>query len=867
MTSLGIIKMRLLLLLLMYHLYLIAAVTSAEVTIISVVNYFSADTVTAIDSWKLISKYITIISHSDDVCESVGKYFQSITIVCVKDKSNKSYSFANIIHDSAKHSTTKFCVLIQNSILSVPLWDRFSHRLYDFKGNVFIIDKNDSAIDVHTNGSENVSTVPYYINYVLFSRTHPCIDQLSNVDLFDRHGLLDFSFQKCISESNSISRVEDLPNFGRYLVDQPHFVKVSNHDAFDNTSSALTHLKSHSKWMKNMLSSVHPTGYLFVVTVNNEQLALFSLWLNWAKVAGFSKFLVFAMDEESEELAQSLHLHTFSPAKIRHYSYSDKIAFRHGFFLLLLKYGISFISLGVNTLVLNNPQLPSPSKDKEIMIHSWKDSRIGGTRISSDLFGISANGLKSDSFLRRVSRCVNGTITKGGRKGMGQRDEYSTPAIVNLKYQSCIEKSYSELHRDGRKETIEQSFSYFSKEAVVNSHQFFVEKLPQSNGIIPALLHINSPSNESAKIALLKEWNMILENGNNDNPQVRSAPYVNHSTIRALIPASHSIVTIRIITMDRPEPLRRLLISLQDAIYDSEAVHIEFYVDKPAQGKDTTNYNAVVSIVNAFVWTHGTVKRHFEAQNAGIFKMWVRPFPAEDHQGPVKHFLMVLEDDMQLSPYYYMWAKRVLLNYSPHEEGNLYGFTIQRQHSVIGIKKGGKYELTYVDKRVPVSSPFYRYQLLSTWGQFFYPRHWNAFVEWALKARQQVGFDPCVPYLFCNKWYLDRPHHIWSIWFNYYVYQTGLTNLYLNYNYLDKQKDYGLLINYRENGLHFSKKKLQSEFANVILINETMKIPLPSLTSFPLYNFFFAAVDNEELLRHQWRFTSNFGNNSCITNI
>jgi hypothetical protein len=249
--------------------------------------------------------------------------------------------------------------------------------------------------------------------------------------------------------------------------------------------------------------------------------------------------------------------------------------------------------------------------------------------------------------------------------------------------------------------------------------------------------------------------------------------------------------------------------------------------------------------------------------------MWVRPFPASV-VSDATDFLMVLEDDMELSPFYYLWAKKVLLHYLPYEKGNLYGFTLQRQHSVLGIKKGGKYQLTYVDKQVDPSAPLYRYQLLSTWGQFFFPRHWNAFVQWALPARERHGrgeFSPCVPYLFCNKWYLDRPQHIWSIWFNYYVYQTGLTNLYVNYNNYSASQDFGLLINYRENGLHFTKKKVSNEFANVIMINDTLNMELPPLKSLPLYNFFFNLIDNEVILKHQWRFTSAYGNKSCITNV
>ena len=136
---------------------------------------------------------------------------------------------------------------------------------------------------------------------------------------------------------------------------------------------------------------------------------------------------------------------------------------------------------------------------------------------------------------------------------------------------------------------------------------------------------------------------------------------------------------------------------------------------------------------------HGTVERHLGKKNAGIFNMWVRPFPVKADRTGSKSYFMVLEDDVKVSPFFYLWTKRVLLSYGEHQDGNLYGFfTIQRSHSIMGVKKGAIWGEHFHDKSVNKSSLFYRYQLLSTWGQVFFPRHWNAFVEWALKARNDT---------------------------------------------------------------------------------------------------------------------------------
>jgi hypothetical protein len=365
-------------------------------------------------------------------------------------------------------------------------------------------------------------------------------------------------------------------------------------------------------------------------------------------------------------------------------------------------------------------------------------------------------------------------------------------------------------------------------------------------------------------VDILKENHLWLHADNRSslwNPTVTDLPVATTTPTKVKIE-----LTIRVITMDRPESLQRMLDSITVAHYDGATVHVEFHIDHPAtKVVDTSKYQEVVKIANNFKWTHGKLSRHIQEKNAGIFNMWVKPFPTRNDSATLE-VLMVLEDDMTVAPYFFRWSREILSYYSV-ENQNLYGLTLQRQHSVLGIKKGGKYQLSYVDKDVAQASPFYRYQLLSTWGQFFYPGHWNAFVKWALVARQTKDFNPCVPYLFCNKWYLDRPQHIWSIWFNYYVYQTGLTNLYINYNHYHPDLDYGLLINYRENGLHFSKDNRTSTFSNVLLINESMSIKMYPLSRYPLYNFFFNRVRNEKSLKQQWRLTSNFGNRSCITNL
>ena len=643
-----------------------------------------------------------------------------------------------------------------------------------------------------------------------------------------------------------------------------------------------------------LIKSTNPTtrDIIFVIALNSEQLPIFSYWLRWARVAGLSKFLVVAMDEKSAAHALSLNLRTFSLTFL-HSSYRDKIYFLHKFLVSLLLEGISFISMKPNIFMFDMSSFSLLDKDIYLLVRGSPTVNNANERVRlhTDLFGISSSatrrGIKGLDFMRRVGHCfINGTASK--------KEDMILRSSVTQHYQSCMEKSLLwEMRHNGNYWNVQNmsSVSFLDNDLVVNSKQLFKWKLPQSRGVVPPMLLIDEPVETAALVNLLKDWNLNLKEGenNNNNPNVEHAPYVSHSSsiIAARSPSNNNIaLTIRIITMDRPTSLKRLLASLSNAHYDNDTVHIEFYVDKTNSTStvDQTQNRAVVEIVKAFRWTHGSVQRNFEKQNAGIFKMWVRPFPVDDSRNDdttttttttTKPFLMVLEDDIEVSPFFYSWAKKVLLTYSPHgDDGNLYGFTIQRSQGIIGTKKGENWVESYHDRNVSRSAPFFRYQLLSTWGQIFFPRHWNAFVKWALVARNQVGFKPCVPYLVSNYWYQANPEKIWSIWFNYFVYHSGLTNLYINFNHFSPVTNYALLVNYRENGLHYFSGSNNATTTDIIkrivpakFINSSMEIiELPPMSQIPLYNFFFNLVKNEELLKHQWRFTSNCAD-QCITNV
>jgi hypothetical protein len=213
---------------------------------------------------------------------------------------------------------------------------------------------------------------------------------------------------------------------------------------------------------------------------------------------------------------------------------------------------------------------------------------------------------------------------------------------------------------------------------------------------------------------------------------------------------------------------------------------------------------------------------------------------------------------------------------------------------VIALRPEQKYPMTFIDLKMDQSKPLYRYQLLSSWGTILFPTQWNNFVDWAVKVKKDMpNFHPCVPYFFNNVWYNQKPGHIWTIWFNYYIYMHGMYSLYINYARNDEDgRFFSLLKNHRAQGLHFKGKPgvgaaagggatVNAHVKKVVARKPDMQDRLEFLTesppkmllpptSYPLYDFHMQYVSNSDVLSERWRFTSGIATvgskEKCVAN-
>ena len=106
------------------------------------------------------------------------------------------------------------------------------------------------------------------------------------------------------------------------------------------------------------------------------------------------------------------------------------------------------------------------------------------------------------------------------------------------------------------------------------------------------------------------------------------------------------------ITYDRPDSLKRLLTSLQDALYFGDTVDVRINIEHTGD-LDT------MQIVNDFRWPHGHKFVHHRVVHAGLLTAVVESwFPHSRHS-----YGVLLEDDVEVSSLYYAWIKMALLRY------------------------------------------------------------------------------------------------------------------------------------------------------------------------------------------------------------
>jgi hypothetical protein len=96
----------------------------------------------------------------------------------------------------------------------------------------------------------------------------------------------------------------------------------------------------------------------------------------------------------------------------------------------------------------------------------------------------------------------------------------------------------------------------------------------------------------------------------------------------------------------------RLVSSLRSSRFFGDKVNLRFNLEQ-------SSCPETLRIVNEFSWTHGEVSVLHRVVHAGLLPAVVESwYPHSNHS-----YGLLLEDDVELSPLFYAWAKMAVLRY------------------------------------------------------------------------------------------------------------------------------------------------------------------------------------------------------------
>ena len=631
---------------------------------------------------------------------------------------------------------------------------------------------------------------------------------------------------------------------------------------------------------------------MIVVTVPCGYLDILKNWLTWIKRCRIQSFIIFAMDKETIDYVKQQDLPLATPMTTRFVPTSqyclgynkyniEKFYIERNIFLKnITTTGIGFLSITVNSLIVE-PMKYAAYRHKDIfgqrMSHNHRNVVLNGTGIASPLpytpLHINDGFWGTSTFYSRYVQSLLQSTIECQNKKIQLLDGTEYHSLTNLPCNTLQQESIANrcLNEELKKGGYLGHLSYLGDNVVSGGTSIFVNHHPLRLGIYPGIIHQDIFCSYSEHIELIKKWNLWIVDEIKQSEQ-SFAPSITATASSTDQSVSATSLVIRIIVKHSSKGLSDLLKSLSIANYASnDIVDLELIMDYPNSGssqEEVAGYHERVNIAKSMMWTHGEKRVVTDNSHLTSFDLWIRPFiPRNPNQA-----MLLLSDDVELSPSYYSWCKVMIQHLLTFDDPNLFGSTLYRQHSMIALKPDQRSPETFLDKRLEVNKEFYRYQLLGNRGTIFLAKQWNGFVEWAKMIRDKdPQYSPCIPYYSTNAWYnhimtnggedgnstANSNHELWSIWFNHYSFMNGKYSLNINYAHYEKDDGRSLSLIIRK---HSNQQQLQ------FLIESPPKMIHPP-SSHILFDFNWQYIPDTALLKDRWRYLSGIPvSDRCIVN-
>lgn len=184
-----------------------------------------------------------------------------------------------------------------------------------------------------------------------------------------------------------------------------------------------------------------------------------------------------------------------------------------------------------------------------------------------------------------------------------------------------------------------------------------------------------------------------------------------------------SNIAIVVIGYNRFHCIKRLLKSLDRAIYDD---FIDLIISIDNSGNED-----IYKYVKGFNWKFGNKKVIIRSDRLGLKKHVIECGNlTKDYE-----YLIVLEDDIYVSPYFYNYTKQAIKFYENDE--NIAGISLYKHKRNIDASKSFENEKNEFDT--------FFIQYAQSWGQVWSRNEWNNFMEWYKKNGDNFEYSDKVP--------------------------------------------------------------------------------------------------------------------------
>lgn len=242
-----------------------------------------------------------------------------------------------------------------------------------------------------------------------------------------------------------------------------------------------------------------------------------------------------------------------------------------------------------------------------------------------------------------------------------------------------------------------------------------------------------------------------------------------------------------IITHTRTESLLRCMKAVHEAYYDGGRIDLLIFIDRGLD--ENVNQNVLSAAIN-FPWIHGAKFVNTWNSHVGLYEQWIDSFIPEREDD----LAIILEDDIEVSPYFYKWLLGACRMYRDRKD--IFGYTLQK-----GTVRANQTKCKR-NINVPSKEPLFLYPLIGSWGYAPEPKVWIQFRKWFHLHICNESFNPSVPGLIVSSWYKAQKTRktMWTMWHIRYAHDRNLFTIYAN---LPNLKTLGS--NWRDPGLRYGK--------------------------------------------------------------